>query len=60
MSNYLIKADEVTGVKGSRFFKNQIVSEENFIPSTIEDLISLNIISLIDVSKKYQKKEKPE
>jgi len=57
MAKYKIIAQEVTGVKGSRYFKNAIVEGSVFVEGSIEQLVNAKAISLVE-EKKPEPKEK--
>jgi hypothetical protein len=58
MAKYKIIAQEVTGVKGSRYFKNAIVDESQLVKGSIEQLLSAKAISQVEKEAKAEKETK--
>lgn len=57
MSKYKVNAKEVTGVKGSRYFKNAIVDENQLVKGSIEGLVSAKAILKIETKEAKTEKE---
>ena len=70
MAKYRINKSEITGKKGVRMFKNQVVDQKQFVDGSIDHLVSTGAISVVKneeipkstekASKKSEKDEKDE
>lgn len=58
MAKYRINKCEITGKKGVRMFKNQVVDERMFIDGSVDHLVSTGAISAVNGDETPKKAEK--
>jgi hypothetical protein len=61
MAKYRINKHEITGKKGVRLFKNQVVDEKKFVDGSVDHLVSTGAISAVkaeDLQKMAEKASK--
>ena len=60
MATYKINKSEITGKKGIRLYKNQIIDEKHFVNGSIDHLVSIGAIEAAEVEETEGKAEKAE